>query len=116
MFRPNARCNIYRRSDASDRRGEYTFASPISVPCAVVTMKLADQKTSVRADSSGSRGKANEVAGDAKLLFPMYVTLKVGDIVSAEGEILEIISIWARRNVLGRFDHQEVVLQKSRLP
>lgn len=116
MFQPNTRCELRRRSATTDRRGEYTYSAPVSVPCAVVKLDLATQKTSVRADSSGSRGKAMEEGGNAVLLFPTYVAIAEADIVEVDGEVIEVIGIFPRRDVLGRLDHKEVHLVESQLP
>lgn len=116
MFLPNTRCSLYRRSLQTDRRGEYVYAPPATVPCSVVALGLMTEKTSVRADSSGSRGKAQEEQGDAMILFPTYITVKEGDLVQVEGEGLEIVAVFPRRDVLGRLDHIEVKLMKAQLP
>lgn len=117
MFLPNNRCRVYRRSTTTDRRGEYAYAKPPeNVACSVVSLGLKLEKTSVRADSSGSRGKALEEQGLAQILFPTYVTVREGDIIEAEGEGLEVIGIYPRRNVLGRLDHYDVTLTKAQLP
>jgi hypothetical protein len=116
MFLPNTRCKLYRRSDTTDRRGEYTYAPFVSVPCSVIDLALKLDKTNVRADSSGSRGKATEEQGLGRILFPTYVTIKEGDIVEAEDEAMEVIGVYPRRDVLGKLDHKDVTLTKAQLP
>lgn len=116
MFIPNNTALIYRRSDTADRRGEYTYAKPVRVPCAVVDLNLEVQKTSVRADSSGSRGKAREETGGGRVLFPRYIKVREGDIIEVDDEVLEATSIFPRRNVLGVIDHIDVQGIKSHLP
>jgi hypothetical protein len=116
MFIPNTHCHLYRRSATTDRRGEYTFAEPVPTPCSIVDIGLKVDKTSVRADSSGSRGKADEEQGDARLLFPTYITIREGDIVEVDDEGLVIVGIYRRRNVLGQLDHLDVALNRAQLP
>lgn len=116
MFIPNNHCYIRRVSKARDIRGERTYGPRERTPCAVVTLNLEIDKTSVRADSSGSRGRAEEEQGVARLLFPVYVKIADLDLVEVEGETLEVIQINPRRSVIGTLDHYEVDLRKAVVP
>lgn len=116
MFRPNTEALIYRRSGRPDRRGEYTYETPTRIACGVVKLGAMSQKTSVRADSSGSRGKATEDQGDSVILFPMFGRIAEGDIIKIDGSVMEIVGIFPRRNVLGRLDHQEAHLVAAQEP
>lgn len=117
MFNPNNTCVLRKATATLDVRGERTYLPPKrGVPCAVVSLDLLIDKTSVRADSSGSRGRAEEQQGDALLLFPTYVTIANLDIVEVDGVTLEVISVFPRRNVLGQLDHFEVKGRRSELP
>lgn len=116
MFLPNNHCYIRRASKTRDIRGERTYGARERTPCSVVTLNLEIDKTSVRADSSGSRGRAEEEQGVARLLFPTYVKIGDLDIVEVENETLEVIQINPRRSVLGTLDHYEVDLRQAQVP
>jgi len=73
-----------------------------------VKLVQESKKTSVRTDASASRGTAQEILADARLLFPKYVELKPGDRLSIMGFELTVVSIFPRHNVLGAHDHWEV--------
>jgi hypothetical protein len=113
MFIPNNTALIHRVNATRTTRGERSYAAPVRVPCGVVTLALEIGKTSVRADSSGSRGRAEEQQGTARILFPAYVKVAEMDMVQVEQDTLEIIQIVPRRNILGAIDHYEVDLRKA---
>ena len=113
MFIPNNHAFLRKAGKKRDIRGERTYQLPVRVPCAVVTLNLEIEKTSVRADSSGSRGRAEEEAGTARVLFPTYVKVAELDIVEVEGETLEIIQVNPRRDIAGKLDHYETDLRKA---
>lgn len=111
MFRPNTSCLLIRRSLVRDLYGRTTYAAPVTTPCAVITYDLATHKTSVRADSSASGGRAEHLAGVVRFLFPKHVTIIRGDRVHKDGYTLEVIEVHPRRSVLGPIDHIEVDLR-----
>lgn len=106
MFRPNHTCQLYKIAGLNEF-GERSFAAPISVDCGVVKFNVESEKTSVRADSSASRGKAEEVTADVKVLFPMIVPIEKGDVALIHGVFLEVTSVFPRQAVTGAFDHKE---------
>jgi hypothetical protein len=117
MFRPNTKAEHWKRSAKPDRRGEYTYERQATgLPCAIVKLGAKTEKTNVRADSSGSRGKATESQGDSVILVPTYYDVGEGDIVKADGQVMEIVGIFLRRNVLGTPDHLEVSLIAAQEP
>lgn len=117
MFKPNATCTLYSRTDEQDVYGVYSFLPPkMNTPCAVVQMDLVVKKTSVRADSSASRGRAEEEIGLVRLLFPSTVSIQEYDVVEINGVVIEVIRIFPRRDVLGKVDHYQVDFRKGALP
>jgi hypothetical protein len=95
------------RKTARNIHGETVWADPIEVPCGVVHLKKTVQKSSVRTDSSASRGNAEEIVVSAKILFPVYVEIEQGDRFEIMGFRLEAINIEPRNNVRGEHDHNE---------
>lgn len=110
MFVPNTTCLHSAKSTLKTRYGEPIYVTAIEVPCAVVKLEPLVQHTSVRADSSGSRANAEEVAINAVLLFPAYTLIQNDDIVEIDGFRLEVKQVQPRHAVGGYIDHYEVKL------
>jgi hypothetical protein len=107
MFRPNLTCKI-AKYDKKDGYGKRIYGPWKTTPCAIVKLVQETKKTSVRTDSSATRGTAQEILADARLLFPKYVSLKPGDRISIMGFELTVVSVFPRHSVLGNHDHWEV--------
>lgn len=110
MFIPNTRCTIRRRS-AVNVYGKATYESPKPGLCAIVRLEQESNSTSVRADSSASRGSAKEEIIQARLLFPARTQLSKGDIVQVMHYVMVVQSVWPRHNVTGRLDHWQLDLR-----
>lgn len=81
-------------------------------PFAIVTLEIGAEKTSVRTDSSASRGSADEMTVErGKILIANYVDVKINDRFEFEGVTYKIISKFARRSVAGLIDHYECDLE-----
>lgn len=91
-----------------DGYGQAAYSAPLTVPCAVVTMTQKTKKTPIRADSSASRGAAEERLSIAKILFPTNVTIGQEDRFDILGASLRVIAVQPRNDVLGVLDHYEV--------
>lgn len=110
MFRPNVYCEIQRRSGVNGY-GKPAFSAPERVMCGIVRLERESLKTSVRADSSATRGSAKEAVATARILFLREVRLSEGDVVEVMGIKLTVQSVWPRHHVNGRFDHWQVDLE-----
>lgn len=75
-------------------------------------MKLTStsEATSVRTDSSASRGASREIVADARLLFPQGSEVKIDDRVDVLGHSLKVVSVFPRQALGGRLDHYQVDL------
>jgi hypothetical protein len=104
---PNTFGMLSRRG-AKNIYGEFAFQAPKRVPCAIVHSTSANLKTPVRADSSASRGAAEEKVAVTKILFPANVAIATNDKFEIDGKILRVTGIEDRKNVLGKLDHFEV--------
>jgi hypothetical protein len=112
MFLPNTRADLYRRAATANNFGRFSHDKKRSVPCGVIYLNVSAQKSSVRADTSGSRGQAEQMEGDARILFPIFVKVNVGDAIFKDEIWLEVIEVEPRRNLLGQLDHYQVELKK----
>lgn len=94
--------------DGSDIYGKRQYTAWRKVRTGVVKLTEVSDKTSVRTDASASRGSAQELKADARLLFPTSVVLNPGDRVRVHGMLLTVKSVFPRHSVTGHFDHWQV--------
>jgi len=113
MFIPNTTAMVRRFSGQRDVFGNRIYNPPTRLPCSIVRLPPKTQPTSVRADSSGSRGAAEILATQAKFLFPMNVPISDLDEIDVYGYQLIVTSIEPRIAVTGRLDHYEVLAQTA---
>lgn len=107
MFRPNLVGKL-SKVVGRDVHSRITYGEPTDCPFAAVNLQVGAQKTSVRADSSASRGAADEVAAmRAKILVVKYVSISIGDKFEFDGQKFRIEAIHPRRSTMGRLDHFE---------
>jgi len=109
MFIPNVRCKIARRL-GFNTYGKPSYGAPYDAWCGIVRLEVDSDPTSVRTDSSASRGAAMEETATARILFPAHTQLAQGDMVIVSGITLTVQSVWPRHSVLGDLDHWQVDL------
>lgn len=111
VFRPN-QMGVLRKKLSRDVRGQITYGLARPCPFGVINMEIGALKTSVRADSSASRGSADEtVAERAKILIAKQVDVAVSDRFEFDGLVFEIAARHVRRSVSGAIDHFECDLE-----
>lgn len=99
MFRATTKCTIQSATGAYDKFGQPTIAAVRDAFCAVGELEPELMKTSVRADSSGSRSYAEEVVMTAKLMFSGTEDVNIDDRVEVLGQSLRVekIALWPGR-------------------
>jgi hypothetical protein len=107
MFIPNNYGQLSRKLGANIY-GERTFQAPVTVPCAIVDNTDQLKKTPVRADSSASRGAAEEDVSVAKILFPANIAIAKDDTFAITDLKLRVTMVQKRFSVFGVLDHLEV--------
>lgn len=107
MLRPNKKCIIEQSSGDTDVYGQPVPGVRSEERCSVVRLNVVDQKSSVRADSSASRGNAREFQVDALLLLASNTKARIHDIIIVNGQALKIVGLQPRFNVAGKLDHYE---------
>lgn len=112
MFIPNNRARV-EFYVGTDRHGKRRYSTPQTVPCGVVTLREASDKTSVRTDSSASRGSAHEELLQGRILFPRNVRLNYGDRVTIMDFMMTVKGVHPRYSIPGQLDHWEVALEVS---
>lgn len=108
MFRPNQTCRIQLASGKSDVHGQALPARFVSERCSIVKLVISNEKSSVRADSSASRGNAMEFEAASVILLPAATQAKIDDIIAVTGVKLRIMALHQRFDATGRHDHTEV--------
>lgn len=107
MFEPNVVGKL-RRVTGRDVHARATYSDPVDCPCGIVNLDIGADKTVVRADSSASRGSADEKSAQrAKILIANYVTVEIGDRFEFDGLAFVVKSKHVRRSIMGAVDHFE---------
>lgn len=109
MFRPN-KFGLLQRRTGYNGFGEPLFSPQVRVRCAVVSLNLNTAKTSVRTDSSATRGNAEEDTSTAKILFPIDVRIGKEMKFEIAGQQFRVMDVQPRFAVNGRHDHDECML------
>lgn len=107
MFRPNLSCRI-QQSTGNDVHGQPLPERFRRERCAIVKLEVANEKSSVRADSSASRGNALEVQVASVILLTTKTAARRDDIIEVSGYKLRIVLMEPRYDVGGRLDHYEI--------
>lgn len=97
-----------------DMDGEPSYMTAVEQPCSVISLDLVLDRSSVRADSSASRGRAQEIGGSAMILVSPTLTILKQDIAEIQGELFEVIAVWPRTRVRGGVHHKEIVLRRAK--
>lgn len=109
MFIPNLKVALRSRVSV-DLYGRPTFAAPRTIRCGVIRLQEMSQHTSVRTDSSASRGNAMEETVLSRILVPAKVLVNQGDEIDIGDFTLTVSSVWPRYNIAGKLDHWQVDL------
>lgn len=113
-IRPNTPCKVVKRTQRFDANGRPTHTvTRRREKCAVIWLRDEVKKTTVRSDSSATRGRAEESTADARLLFKPDVKIATGDLVEiklrgAEMMIVEVVGLRRRIDVGGSVHHIEM--------
>lgn len=87
----NSTCTIHK-TQRFDLYGQPTFDSGVVEKCAVIMLVNKSQHTTVRADSSASRGHGDEIVASAKLILIPLTKAAIGDRLVIDGIALRVIS------------------------
>lgn len=98
---------VYRKG-GMNIYGESKYQFVRSTKVGVVNFTEGVVQSSVRADSSGSRGKADVETFNAVLIVPLAVDVKLDDVLVMSGTKLLVASVERRWGLRGRPGHLEV--------
>lgn len=99
--------SLYKKA-GMDLYGEPSYQFSEQVKMGVVSFIDSLEKSSVRADSSASRGKAEIALFDAVFIIPLTANIAKEDVLVVEGKKLRIESVHQRWGLRGRPGHYEV--------
>lgn len=99
---------IIRKLTSLDVYGQSVLGAPKKERCAVVKLRKELQHTTVRADSSQSRGHGDEFVATNKILLDSKTAGVLGDQLTVNGYQVRIMSADPRFDASGKLDHYEV--------
>lgn len=109
MINPTVPCVVVK-TNGTDVYGRVQMGQRVRTKCNIVQIVNMREKSSVRADSSASRGRAHEFVNASKLLFQKHIAITLNDIVEILDMKLQVKSVFPRHDVHGKLDHYEVEL------
>lgn len=110
MFQPNQIGKLHKIT-GRDIYSRPSYAAPIGCPFSPVSLAVSTEKTNVRADSSASRGSADELIAKAKILIVPRIRPDFEDRFEHLGILYRVVAIHPRYTVTGGLDHYEVDLE-----
>ncbi|WP_062120529.1 hypothetical protein [Aureimonas sp. AU40] len=112
MFIPNRNGSL-ARSTGYDFHAQPSFGRDEDVRYASIHINQILSSTTVRADSSASRGAADEIVAKATVLFPAKVEPNVNDRFRDRDfpQLFRVTKVEPRYNVAGQIDHWQCDLE-----
>ena len=101
-------CFLSSADGTYDKFGNERIGPERSAVCAIVKLVQRSEKSTVRADSSGSRGAAQELVTDAVLLFKPFYTINHDDCIRIGNTRLRVTGVTPRFLITGGIDHYQV--------
>lgn len=109
LLKPNLTVK-HQKADGYDEHSQPAFLPEKTIKCRVVHYRRLSVKSSVRADSSASRGRAKEIIYDAVILFDYNSNVAIDDLITIMGEKMIVEVVEPRFNISGKLDHYETKL------
>jgi hypothetical protein len=109
MFIPN-NTGTYKVQLGYDLYGRATYGQAKPVRIGIVRLEQDSDPSTVRADSSASRGTATETTITARILVPADVQLKEGDLLFFSAFSMTVQSVRPRHAMSGKLDHWQLDL------
>lgn len=107
MIIPTLRVRHLRKA-GFDIHGKPQLSPPADIKVCPVKLVFEDKHTTVRTDSSGSIGHAQENTANVVLLALPATGVMVGDVIELLGERVEVFKVHDRFTVGGKHDHREL--------
>ena len=112
-FIPNRIGHIRRKPKTADAYGQFTYGKKEAMKFALVRFDTNTEDSTVRADSSATRGNIKEFHSTGRILTVVATKPKWGDLIIFDGKVFRIREVEPRYNVQGKLDHYEVDFEKA---
>lgn len=113
MFISNRTCILRRKLKKTDAFGQSIYGDKENIRFALVRFDLKTEDSTVRADSSATRGNIKEYHATGRILVGKRHKPDHGDLVVIDKKVFRIKEVEPRYNVLGKLDHYECDLEKA---
>lgn len=100
-------CTIKNKT-STDVYGETTFTAARPSKCMVVKLTRGKADSTVRTDSGGTRGHADELVADAKLLVSATEIIAPDDVIVVNGVSIIVMTIKYQYDTQGKLDHLQI--------
>lgn len=107
MIIPTLLVQVHKQA-GFDLRGQPKMTAAAPVLVAPVKVKFTNQHTTVRTDSAGSHGHAEETAADVVLLVKLEARVAPGDMLVISGHKVRVASKHPRYSIAGKLDHYQL--------
>ena len=111
---PNLKCKIYPYIDI-DVQGESLYDTVRSEGCSVVTFRLENLPTPVRADTSASQGRVTMQRAMIRVLLSPKTSANFGAkvVINAQpGLSYKVVEMQPRFDAVGKLDHYQCDLER----
>lgn len=98
------------RLTGHDFMGQPSFSSKRRTKVSVIYFRAGEGATSIRADRSETKARAEELNGKVRLLMNPKEKIKIGDRLSMFNHDLRVRSIFPNNDLNGRLHHLQVDL------
>lgn len=109
MLMPNQICLLVK-SGGNDVYGQPKPGIRSRERCSIVKMPSLDVKSSIRADSSASRGNAHELQTNGVVLLTASTSALMHDLLIIRGQTVKITGVHPRYSAAGNLDHFEMTV------
>lgn len=107
IFQPKNNCVVIANS-GTDVYGMPKPGVRKSERCSIVKFIVRNEKSSVRADSSASRGNAMELEADGIFLMAITTSADIDDLIEINQHRMRVMGKHARHNAAGALHHYEI--------
>ncbi len=108
MLNANGFCQIESVGDKFTVHGQPILGKAVRERCAILFVTRSLERTTVRADSSSSRGHGDEKTVAIRVHLDGNTVADVGDKLTVDNVAGRIVSMTAQRDVTGYVDHFKV--------
>lgn len=107
IFTPKNNCVVIK-NQGNDLYGMPKQGIRKGEKCSIVKFMVSNEKSSVRADSSASRGNAMEMQADGVFLMRTNTAADIDDLIEIDEHRMRVMGRHRRYNAAGGFHHYEV--------